>query len=362
MNLTIERSTLLAALTKIGGIVSRKATVPILSHILITAHKDGRLIFRATNLDMEATVTTTADVHAEGSTCALADVLLNIAKNSAAGAEIHFDLGARLVVKSGRSRFQVSVLSPADFPTFADINGGQAFTITGAELDRMLGRVAFSQGIDAGRFALCGVNFAHDGDVMYALATDAKRAAVISRAFDAHEFGIVVPSPMVAEITRACAGLNLDVEVTIAPEKIKVDAGETVIISKLIDCQYSDYRRIVPHELPHELIVNRLAIEAAVRRVMVAIEDTARSCKMIIGDGLIKLTSRGQDLDAADEIECGWSGPEISIGVNSAQLLAAIMACGSDDVLMRLLDADTAFKVQAPGEDAFFSIIMPLKS
>lgn len=362
MNLTIERSTLLSALTKIGGIVSRKATIPILSHILITAHKDGRLIFRATNLDIEATVTTTADVHAEGSTCAPADVLLNIAKNSAAGAEIHFDLGARLVVKSGRSRFQVSVLSPDNFPTFADIDGGQAFTMTGAELDGLVGRVQFAAGVDMSRYILTGINFSCRDGELCAAATNVKRIAMSTLPFSAEPFNITLPGALVSEIRRMCAGDNQEIEFTVAQGKVRVDAGETVIIGKLLDGAYVTVVNGIPSETPNSLIVERDVLEASFRRVGVAIDDTARSCMLAISPGKISLSCRAIDIDAADEVECEYSGPSVDIGVNSKNVLEAMAACGTDRIEVRFNGNPHPIVIYPVGDESFFSVCSTLRA
>lgn len=358
---TFERQTLLAALTKVSAIVGRKQTVPILSHILIEADK-GAVTFKATSLDMEATVTTRATVGAPGRCCAPADSLLNIAKNASEGADIVLTLKERLNVKSGRSNFNLSVLPPDDFPTFADMPNGQTLTMTGAQMDGLIGRVAFAAGVDASRYILTGINLSAADGAISAGATNVKQLAVSKMDFACEPFNITLPAPLVTEMRRVCGDNNQEVEFTIAQGRVRLDAGETVIVGKLLDGQYVDISRGIPGELPHALTVDRMLIEGAFRRVMVAIDDTARSCRLTIGDGRMRFDSRAQDLDAADEIDIDYSGPEVSIGVNSKNVLDGVSACGSELVEICFGSGEDPLLMRTPSDEAFLSVCSTLRS
>ena len=52
MKLSIERNTLLKAVSHAQSVVERRNTIPILANVLIEA-EDGKVQFRATDLDVE---------------------------------------------------------------------------------------------------------------------------------------------------------------------------------------------------------------------------------------------------------------------------------------------------------------------
>ena len=66
MEIRANRSELLAELVPMQGIVERKTTIPVLSHLLLSARQD-HLHLSATDLDVSLTSTCDADVKSEGS-------------------------------------------------------------------------------------------------------------------------------------------------------------------------------------------------------------------------------------------------------------------------------------------------------
>lgn len=357
MILTIDRQALLTALTRLSGIVAKRSTIPILSDVLIEATANT-VTFRATNLDIEATVRATANVEAPGSICAPADMLLQIAKNASEGADISFKLGARLAVVSGRSRYNLAVMPTGDFPTFAAVDNAQTIELAPDRLRALLGRVTFSMGTDAGRAYLQGVYFFAANGRLHALATDGLRMAHASMVADLEPFGVIVPAPAVIEILALCDAPS----VTLAVSKTKIQATtpDTVLMAKLFDYQFSDYRRVIPASTPDVVSVDASSAKMAFRRVGIAIDDKARSARLTIAASLMTITARTSEAEATDEIEVEFDG-ELKIGVNSAHVMAAIEACGSETVQLGFAAGNGPCVVRAPDDDSFVAVIMPLK-
>ena len=125
MKLTIERSHALAALAKVTGAVPSRSTIPVLNNIRVTA-TDASVEFRGTDMDMESVATTTADVLAVGATTIDAGKFREIVNAAAPGSEIMLELtddDPRMLVKSGRSRFKLPVLSADDYPAMPTYDG-----------------------------------------------------------------------------------------------------------------------------------------------------------------------------------------------------------------------------------------------
>ena len=74
MRLSIERSALLKALGHVQNVVERRNTIPILSNVLMSA-EDGQLTLVATDLDIEVSEITAADISAPGQVTAPAHTL-----------------------------------------------------------------------------------------------------------------------------------------------------------------------------------------------------------------------------------------------------------------------------------------------
>ena len=360
MIITLDRQTLLAALTKGASIVSRKNTVPILSHVLIEATKKGAVTFKFTNLDMEATVTVKAAVDTPGATTVSAETLLNIAKNAADGADIVLTLGDKLQVKSGRSRFNLAVLPPVDFPTFAQLVSPAEFAVSGDVLARTINRVAFAQCQHVARQYICGVRLIGDGGQLEAVATDGKAMAQVRRpgTISDVQFAVTLATGAADQIVRLFDGAEGSVNVAISESKIQVTGDGVQITAKLVGLDYPPYDRVIPNNPPHSVKADLDGLATAVRRALVAGDVGVR---LTLSPGMIAVTARSQDADAADEVECDYEGEEISFMLHSGQLLATLSACASDVVEIEFSDAASPMLIH-PADPAFRAIMIAMRA
>jgi DNA polymerase-3 subunit beta len=117
MEIRVTRSEFLGELSPMQGIVERKTTIPVLSHLLLTARGD-RLNLAATDLDVSLTSWCDADVKREGGIAVQAKKLVEIIR-SLTGEEVLLvqEEPRVLTIRAGRSRFKIHGLAPDDFPT-----------------------------------------------------------------------------------------------------------------------------------------------------------------------------------------------------------------------------------------------------
>ena len=99
------------------GIVERKTTIPVISHLRLTTSGD-RLQLAATDLDVSLTSWCEAEVTAEGGIAVQAKKLMEIVR-SLGSDEITLSQPEpkTLAIKAGSSRFKIHGLAPEDFPT-----------------------------------------------------------------------------------------------------------------------------------------------------------------------------------------------------------------------------------------------------
>src|SRR5207244_2974827 len=79
MRVTLERSHLLRALNHAHRVVERRNTIPILANVLLRA-EGGTLSLKATDLDLEALESVTANIAQAGSTTVPAHLLYEIVR------------------------------------------------------------------------------------------------------------------------------------------------------------------------------------------------------------------------------------------------------------------------------------------
>ncbi|HSD69859.1 MAG TPA: DNA polymerase III subunit beta, partial [Woeseiaceae bacterium] len=138
MKLTAAREALLKPLQSVIGVVERRQTMPILANVLLVANND-KLAITATDLEVELVATAPVDVQTGGEVTVPGRKLLDICRALPEGAEVQIgQSGEKLVVKSGRSKFTLTTLPAAEFPTVEDINAGQSLELAQETLRRLL--------------------------------------------------------------------------------------------------------------------------------------------------------------------------------------------------------------------------------
>lgn len=359
MKFTIERSDALAAISRATSVIPARGTIQILTHVLIDARSDGQVHFRATNLDIETTVIAHAAVATPGATTVSGDKLLQIVKNASAGANIEFTLSDRLAVKSGRSRFNLATLPVADFPIFSGLNASVSFEMEADKLRSVLSSAKIAASADQGRFSLTGVYLYSDGSKFGAVATDTMHLAIKENPTDIPKFGVIVPIGAVNEFAAVLEG-SQTVVVNASAEKIQISLAGIEITSKVIDGEYVNFRRVIPANPPRIVEVDREALINAVRRASIASDDKARSIQVSIADNSISITSRSQGGDAADDIECGYTGDALEVGFNWSLLVKGLELFDTETVEVAFCEKMPAPITIRNGSDLVY-ILTPLK-
>jgi len=102
--------------------------------------------------------------------------LLDICRNLPTGATIGVELdGERVIVRSGRSRFTLVTLPPAEFPVIDEVQAQVEFQLAQAELKRAIDRIGFAMAQQDVRYYLNGLLFELAGDRLRTVATDGHR-------------------------------------------------------------------------------------------------------------------------------------------------------------------------------------------
>ena len=146
MEVKINSSELLKALNHVHGIVEVRHTLPILSNIILIA-KDDILSLSSTNLDIYCSDVISADIQTAGEISVSAITFFEIVKRLPSGSDVIMSMestDSELVIKCGRSKFNLSTLKIDDFPTISDADLSTAFVMTSEELIRLVDKTKFA--------------------------------------------------------------------------------------------------------------------------------------------------------------------------------------------------------------------------
>jgi DNA polymerase III subunit beta len=371
MQVTLERAALLKALGHVHRVVERRTTIPILSNVLVSA-EPGSVLLKATDLDLEVTERLAADVAQPGATTLPAHILYEIVRKLPEGAQVSLEGGedaGQLLLRSGRSRFQLQALPESDFPDLAAGDFTHQFKLAAGDVKKLIDKTQFAISNEETRYYLNGI-YVHSVEsegraMLRAVATDGHRLARIEIAAppgSAGMAGIIIPRKAVAEVQKLIEDLTQEVTIEISPTKVRFSFDDVVLTTKLIDGTFPDYMRVIPAGNDKFLTVEREQFQQAVDRVSTISSERGRAVKLAMADGKLTLSVNNPDSGSAvEELEVDYNAVPLDIGFNARYLLDITNQLDGDTALFKLADPGSPTLVlDCEGASALY-VLMPMR-
>lgn len=364
MKLTAERAALLKPLQAVIGVVERRQTMPILSNILLKA-ADGVLAVTGTDLEVELVAEASVDVTDPGDITIPGRKLHDIVRALPDGVSVELiHSGDRVTVKAGRSRFVLSSLPAADFPSTEGIEADQELTVSYADLRRLIEKTHFSMAQQDVRYYLNGLLFETEGTRLRAVATDGHRLALADCELSApagHDGQCIVPRKGVLELNRLLGG-DGEVKLVLGSNHLRVQLPGTRLTTKLIDGRFPEYSRVVPEQAEHLVRADREALRSSLQRAAILSNEKYRGIRLELSENrLLMQANNPEQEEATEELEVDYAGPEMEIGFNVSYLLDALGAVDSDGVELGLADANSSCLITNVEDLQTKFVVMPMR-
>ena len=372
MKFKINRDHFANGLAQVLNVVGSKATMPILSNVLIEAEKD-QISLTTTNLDLGIRCKIKAEVKETGAVTLPVKRLAGIVRELP-NVDVMFDATPAHQVKltSGGSTFRIMGIGKEEFPPLPEFGEEKAYSLEQAELVTMLKSVAYAQSTDETRYILNGVYFNFKDGKLSLVATDGRRLALISKEMDvpaATAGAIILPAKTVGELTRLLdkgEKVKINFKDRRAAFQIATDKDTSGLIdhvylySKVVEGNYPNYHQVIPKETHQRIKLERELFLQCVHRAALVCSEKANSVKLKLSSNLLELTAQSPDFGEAHEsMAIGYSGPDLQVAFNPTFLMDPLKALGKDEVFFEVKDevSPGVFKTL----ESFVCVIMPVR-
>ncbi len=373
MKVTVERAQLLKSLGHVHRVVERRNTIPILANILLRGER-GKLILKATDLDLEVNETIAAEVSPGGATTVPAHMLFDIVRKLPDGSQIVLEASGErgvLTIRAGRSRFTLQTLPESDFP---DLNAGDmthSFRMQAADLKKMIDKTQFAISTEETRYYLNGIflhpatNSSSKAEMLRAVATDGHRLAQFEIPLPSGSTGmpgVIVPRKTVGEVQRLIEDTEAEILIELSTAKIRFTIGDVVLTSKLIDGTFPDYGPVIPLGNSKILQVDKNEFEHAVDRVSTVSSERGRAVKLALASGKLTLSVNNPDSGSAtEELEVEYDFDPLDIGFNSRYLLDIASQIEGETAILKLSDPGSPTLIQDKDGGKTLYVLMPMR-
>ncbi len=366
MKFTVERASLLEAVSRLQKVVGSKTSLPVLEGILISAEQ-GRLTLAAYNLEMGIKKEIYASCSEEGDIVINARLFADILRRmSGIQVEIEADNNLLCHIRSGEAVFDIMGMAAADFPEMPSVADGEKLTIAGDVLtDMVKGTIFAVSQIEGTRPILTGINISIKDNILQFVAIDGYRLAIRRMKTEIeNNIEFVISGKAITEVTKLISEESDDISITVAKRLISFTIDGYVFISRLLEGDFVNYEKIIPTENKQSVALNTHDLIETVERVSLLINDTfSTPIRCMFDESKLTLgcaTTMGR---ATEKFDCALYGEPFEIGLNSRYMLEALRACESANVTFKFNGSNSGVVITDTDENNndFLYLIMPVR-
>lgn len=365
MKFSIQREAILRPLQIVSGVVERRQTLPILSNVLMDISSAG-LAITGTDLEVEIVVQAPLDMSEGGRTTLPARKFMDICRTLPEGARLEFTVDKdRAVIRSGKSRFVLSTLPAAEFPSVEEVRPMLSFSLPQNTLRRLIEKTQFAMAHQDVRYYLNGLLLEVGTDSLRAVATDGHRLACCQLAAGIkleESHSVIIPRKGISELQKLLADDDRPVQVQLGTNHVRIDSEGLRFTSKLIDGRFPDYQRVIPQNTDKLVVVERDALRQAVQRTSILTNEKYRSIRLQLEPGTLRVWAHNPEQEEAEEeLAVDYTGSALEIGFNSTYLFDALAAVAGAEVELRLSDPNSCCLIQGVDERDCKYVVMPMR-
>ena len=367
MKLTITKDQLISGLQAVQNVVSSRTTLPILSNVLLRAEGE-RLEFTATDLDVTIASSVAATVTKPGAATVPVKKLFGIVRELSVG-EIDLEVDDKNVcsVRSGASFYKIHGLAADEFPPLPKFKDDKKVTLPQEKIKGMMKKTSFAISTDESRYVLNGIFLSLKDHKLTMVATDGRRLALVDEEVDIADNSqgeFIVPAKAVNELNRLLLDKG-EVEIRYTENQasftLKDDKGSSIlIITKLIEGNYPNYRQVIPNEVKERISLSREEFVHALRRAEIMTSEKSNSVKLTFGKNNLAITANSPEVgEARESLAINYKGKEMAIAFNPKYMIDPLNALTDDEVFIELIDelSPGVLKINGP----FLYVVMPMR-
>ena len=367
MKFTIAKEQLIHGLQAVQNIVSSRTTLPVLSNVLLRG-ENNRLELTATDLDVTVSCGVGAEINKAGAVTVPVKRLFGIVRELGnSEVEIEVDEKNACKIKTGASFYRLNGLAAEEFPPAANFSEKNKIIVPQEKIKGMLRRTSFAVSTDETRYVLNGIYMSLRDQKVTMVATDGRRLALTDEEVEVSQESqaeFIVPTKAINELNRLLQAKG-EVEIRFTENQaffaLKTEeGGSIVVITKLVEGNYPNYKQVIPAEAAERVPLAREELLQALRRAEIMTSEKSNSVKLSFSKNNLTITANTPEVgEARESIAINYKGKDMAIAFNPAYLMDPLKALDNDEIFLELSDELSPGVVKINGP--FLYVIMPMR-
>lgn len=348
MKFTVSSSALLSLLATTGKVINSKNTLPILDYFLMELHGNE---LKVTTSDLETTLVGTIqvdNVEKEGTVAAPAKLMLDVLKECSE-MPLTFEVNEdnwEICIAWNSGQSSVPGANPVSYPQTHELS--EEKTSVSLDVDVLvngINKTIFATADDELRPVMNGVYFNLDEAELTCVATDAHKlvkhtvecACGVKAAF-------ILPKKPANLLKNILLKEEGEVKMTFDQKNVVFELSSSTLVCRLIEGAYPNYNVVIPQANPNKLLVDRIGLLNAIKRVAVCSNPTTNLIRLDISNNKVILAAQDVNfsISANESLSCSYEGAPITIGFKSTFLVEILTNLETPTILVELADSTRA--------------------
>ncbi len=362
MKITLSKEALLKGLQVVQSAISTHSTLPILYNVLMQI-ENKVLALVATDLSVSLRYCLPVETAKSYTGTFQARRLLGVIREMPQDEfEIEFDDKNTAIITCGSCKYKILGLSADEFPPLPSFEQARSFTMEQAVFKEMLKKTGYAASTDEGRQILGGVLLSFKEQKLTLVATDGRRLALVEQEMEVPESAqaeLVIPIKAVNELIKVLGDAG-QLKIQVLANLAAFDLGSTLLITKLIEGVYPNFRQVIPSQCEERVTVDRESLLAALRRAALMTDDESPTVKVTFEKNKLNISAVTPDVGEAHEsVPIKYAGKTIAMAFNPDFMMDPLRNLVSDEISIELVDdmSPAIIKCELP----FLYVLMPLR-
>ncbi|MDD3078831.1 MAG: DNA polymerase III subunit beta [Paludibacter sp.] len=354
MKFVVSSADLLSHLQAISRVINSKNSLPILDNFLF--HLEGTTL-TMTASDIETTLITSMEVESvegEGKVAVASRLLLDTLREFAEQ-PLTFninDTNLALVITSANGSYNFIGQNGDEYPRLPQLQDDtRTLAMPVAQLSAGITKTLFCTADDELRPVMNGVYFDILKDGLTLVATDAHKLVRYKTSYSSATIGeeeekvsFILPKKPANMLKNILPKESGDVEIKFDSKNAYFKLSNYTMICRQVEGRFPNYNGVIPKTNAYKIIIDRLSILNALKRVSVFSNQASNLVKLDFNNNQIHISAQDIDfsISAEETINCQFEGDPIKIGFKSAFLIEILNNITAKDVIMELTDPSRA--------------------
>ena len=344
---------MLSHLQAISRVINSKNSLQILDNFLFSL--EGQQL-TMTASDTETTLITSMeveDVEGAGKVAVSSRLLLDTLREFS-DQPLNFqinDSNLAMVITSANGTYNFIGQNGDEYPRLPELQAdAKMMTLPVNTLSAGISKTLFCTADDELRPVMNGIYFDILKDSLTLVATDAHKLVRYKTSYtsvnlsEEDKASFILPKKPANMLKNILPKESGEVEVKFDNKNAYFKLSNYTMICRQVEGRYPNYNGVIPKENPYKIIVDRVSLLNALKRVSVFSNQASNLIKLQISENQIFISAQDIDfsISAEETINCQYADDQIKIGFKSAFLIEILNNINSSDVIVELTDPSRA--------------------